>query len=292
MPLKPTEYSMPMAALPQYRLLASFKLQQALRAMLPWLMQLLRSLVKKRRFIPLTPPFLCHQLFFDKRNNTLCSVKIRHWIDWVTACQIFYAEDYALATMCRFDEIKKYYETCIQAGKSPLVVDCGGNIGLASRYFFDTYPGSKIVCIEPDPENLSLARMNNRSGVEFHQSAVGSTDCSGTLVDPGMGCNSYRMVRAAEGATRILSLNRLLEQSDPVKYPPFIIKIDIEGFEAELFSRNTEWIEKFPILIIELHDGMFLKTSNSASFLKAISNLNRDFFHRGENIFSISNTLL
>lgn len=281
-----------MAAPTRRRFFASFTLRQVCGAIIPWLTQILRSLVKKRRFIPLAPPFLCHQLFFDKWNKTFCSIKIRHWIDWVTTCQIFYSEDYGLATMWRYDEIKKFYETCVQSGKSPLVIDCGGNIGLASRYFSGNYPGARIICIEPDSENLALARLNNCSEVVFHQSAVGSTNCYGTLFDPGMGCNSYRIVRAAEGTTDILSLNRLLEQNDPAQYPPFIVKIDIEGFEAELFSRNTEWIEKFPILIIELHDGMFLKTANSASFLKAISTLNRDFFYRGENIFSVSNTLL
>jgi FkbM family methyltransferase len=281
-----------MSAPPRRRLLASFTLRQAGSAILPWLMQVLRSLIKNRRYLPITPPFLRRQRFFDKKNKTVFAIEIRSWIDWVTTRQIFYAEDYGLATMWRYDEIKKHYEICVQSGKSPLVVDCGGNIGLASRYFSDTYPGTKIICVEPDAENLSLAKRNNFSEVTFFQSAVGSTECRGILVDPGMGCNSYRIAHAAEGTTEILSLNRLLAQNDPAKYPPFIVKIDIEGFEAELFSQNTEWIEKFPILIIELHDGMFLKTANSANFLKAISSLNRDFFYRGENIFSISNTLL
>ena len=35
-----------------------------------------------------------------------------------------------------------------------------------------------------------------------------------------------------------------------------LIKIDIEGGESELFEKNIEWIEKFPLIIIELHDWM------------------------------------
>ncbi len=34
------------------------------------------------------------------------------------------------------------------------------------------------------------------------------------------------------------------------------IKIDIAGFEEDLFSKCTEWIDAFPVLMVELHDGM------------------------------------
>ena len=71
---------------------------------------------------------------------------------------------------------------------------------------------------------------------------------------------------------------------------PFIVKIDIEGFEKDLFSANTEWVERFKLLIIETHDWMFPTQANSNNFLKVISKHNRDFVHKGENIFSISNT--
>ena len=83
-----------------------------------------------------------------------------------------------------------------------------------------------------------------------------------------------------------------MEKYSKNKYTPFIIKIDIEGFEEDLFSKNLEWVDLFPLLIIELHDWMLPKSSNSKNFLQAISKLNRDFVYIGENIFSISNTLL
>ena len=69
------------------------------------------------------------------------------------------------------------------------------------------------------------------------------------------------------------------------------VKIDIEGFENELFSKNTEWIDNFPIIIIELHDWMLPKTCKSSNFLSSISKKNRDFLYSGENIFSIKNEL-
>ena len=70
---------------------------------------------------------------------------------------------------------------------------------------------------------------------------------------------------------------------------PFIVKIDIEGFEDDLFSMNTEWVSMFPLFIIETHDWMLPRQGNSRNFLSVIASQNRDFIHRGENIFSISN---
>ena len=72
-------------------------------------------------------------------------------------------------------------------------------------------------------------------------------------------------------------------------YEPFIVKIDIEGGENDLFANSTSWIDDFPLLIIELHDWLFPMKGTSRNFLMAISKLDRDFVHHGENIFSINN---
>ncbi len=70
---------------------------------------------------------------------------------------------------------------------------------------------------------------------------------------------------------------------------PFIIKIDIEGYEEELFSDATDWIDRFPILIMEPHDWMYPKRQKSRNFIREISGRNRDFIIIGENILSIAN---
>ena len=72
---------------------------------------------------------------------------------------------------------------------------------------------------------------------------------------------------------------------------PFIVKIDIEGGEDNLFSMNTNWVEEIPMVIIELHDWLLPKQKTSMNFLKTISELDRDFNIKGENIFSIKNKL-
>ena len=72
---------------------------------------------------------------------------------------------------------------------------------------------------------------------------------------------------------------------------PFIVKVDIEGGEEDLFSGSTEWVSVTPVLIVELHDWLLTKSASSRKFLQCISQLDRDFVYIGEDVFSISNTI-
>ena len=69
-----------------------------------------------------------------------------------------------------------------------------------------------------------------------------------------------------------------------------MIKIDIEGFEKKLFERNTEWIDKFKVIIIELHDWMIPFNNQSLSFQKTILNSKKykDIIISGENLILIN----
>jgi len=261
-----------------------------------WLTQLINAPRRMTRFIPLSMPVFARQHFYDKKLKRFFSIEIRDWIDWNTAMQIFYNDDYGLDKLKRQHDIVARYRDIVGAGKIPLIIDCGGNIGLAARYFSDNFPQAQILCVEPDTNNVAQARKNNAANIVFLENAIGSTRSRGTLVDPGLGNNAFRIstTGSADGAgdTDIIAINDLLDRYPAGTYTPFVIKIDIEGFESELFSRNTEWVEKFPLLIMELHDWMLPKTANSGNFLKTIANADRDFVFYGENVFSISNTIL
>lgn len=276
-------------------LFAKFTFREFNLTLIKWMFNSIKSLNIyniRRRFISLSLPIFSHQRFYDKKNKRVFSIQIRDVVDWYTANQIFISHDYDLMELNRYVDIIEYYLNLSNKNKKPLIIDCGGNIGLASRYFSITYPKAKIICIEPNIENVIQAKSNNLSGVNFYESAIGSLDSYGTIIDTGLGNNAFRICNDGAGDTKIISFDTILNHPDFSDAVPFIVKIDIEGFENELFSKNTEWIEKFPVLIIELHDWMLPRTANSSNFLKKISSLNRDFIYRGENIFSISNTLV
>lgn len=264
-----------------------------------WMHQLIFDVVatlaggRKRRFFCLTPPLLKRQLIYDRTKRSFISVITRDLTDYLVVTQVFVRHDYALEHSGRAADLLEYYNRIVAGGKKPLIIDCGGNCGLATRYFCETYPEAVVVCIEPDERNVSFARQNNRRGnIRFLLAGVGNSDSNANLVDPGRGNWGYQVKEDVNGGTKIVSLNSLLADCAFEDCVPFIVKIDIEGFESNLFERNTEWIDSFPMLVIELHDWMLPRQANSRNFLKEISNRRRDFVFRDENVFSVSNTLL
>ena len=112
------------------------------------------------------------------------------------------------------------------------------------------------------------------------------------MIDPGSGNWGFRTVARDEpGADAVpaYSVRTMLVQARALgPVAPFLIKIDIEGAEAELFGRDFEWLDEFPVLIIELHDRPGIEEPSSRNFWRAIAALKpRDFCFHGEDVVSI-----
>lgn len=67
------------------------------------------------------------------------------------------------------------------------------------------------------------------------------------------------------------------------------VKPDLAHFEEELYSKNTKWVDKSPLRIVELDNSTLPRERNSGNVLSVMAQLDRDFVHIGENVFSISN---
>ena len=214
--------------------------------------------------------------------------------DWFTFDQIFIHEDYNLKALKRYPEFEALYVKYSAEGV-PLILDLGANIGLSSVYFHHIWPSSKIVAVEPSEDNFRILRKNFGNNEQFEAMLAGidSKTSKLTLSDPSVEKNAFTTKTLEEGAEGGISgvtvPDILARHPRSSGYSPFIVKIDIEGFESELFSGNTDWINEFPVLIIELHDWLFPGQRTSANFLKTISQMDRDFIYLGENVFSIRN---
>jgi FkbM family methyltransferase len=250
---------------------------------------------KSPRFKLLTPPFLARQCVYDSATGQLIRLRIRNAIDWYVVVQIFGNNDYGFEKLARAGELMDCYQRMLGAGRQPLIIDCGANSGMATRFFREIFPRSRIVAIEPDEGNLQLAKENNpaaeSTATQFRLAGVSSADGRGVLVDPNAGNWAFQTVATADGPLQMISINAILDELAQDAVAPYIIKIDIEGFESDLFSRNTDWLVKFPVLIIELHDYLLPKSGSSKNFLSEIAKLDRDFILSGENIFSIAHAL-
>ena len=63
-------------------------------------------------------------------------------------------------------------------------------------------------------------------------------------------------------------------------------KIDIEGFEQDLFSANTEWVAECGAIIVETHDWMLAGQASAVPLLRCLGALRRDFLVSGEHVMS------
>lgn len=178
------------------------------------------------------------------------------------------------------------YRAILAQGKTPLIIDCGANIGCSPLWFRCQYPEARIVAIEPEAENFRLLEQNIAGArIEALNKAVHSTRGKVGVVAGGDE-TAFRTVAAADGAGSIetVTIADVTEPPDEL----FIVKIDIEGFEETLFAANTEWIDRTQLIIIELHDHLFPGRAGSRTFFRALlDSAPRDFSHRGENIFSL-----
>jgi hypothetical protein len=68
---------------------------------------------------------------------------------------------------------------------------------------------------------------------------------------------------------------------------PLIVKIDIEGFENDLFAANTDWIQRTYAVFIEPHDWMLPGELSSRTFQQAMSRAPFELCIRGENLLYV-----
>jgi FkbM family methyltransferase len=151
----------------------------------------------------------------------------------------------------------KEYEPVTTLSSVSFILDAGANVGLASLFFLRRFPGAKILAVEPDPGNFKICEMNlerYRDRVILHLGAVWSSCCRLALVP----CETEwgLAVRAAkpgeEAPIEAFDIPSLLAIAGQKSVD--LLKLDIEGSEAELFSSGApQWLGAIRNIIVEFH---------------------------------------
>jgi FkbM family methyltransferase len=164
-----------------------------------------------------------------------------------------------------------------------VIVDAGANIGLASIFFANRYPGATILAVEPAASNLPLLRRNMAPYPNCKVVAGALWNHNATVATvPGEGEWGFRVEEDLAGnkSAAALTLDRLM-QDYGIDYVD-LLKVDIEGAEKEVFESSSAWIDRVGAIAIELHDEIKLGCS------RAFRDATRDFVHelrKGETIF-------
>jgi FkbM family methyltransferase len=133
---------------------------------------------------------------------------------------------------------------------APRIVDGGANVGMFSLCALWRRPMSRIVCVEPAPQNLDYLRRNladNRAGdrVRIIEAALGRGP--GTSALSGERSDSLRCGQGGGTVVRVIGL------SDALDEPTHLLKLDIEGGETGALSAALPALRRVGRVAMEYH---------------------------------------
>lgn len=161
----------------------------------------------------------------------------------------------------------------------PRILDCGGNMGLATLYFKSLYPDARVTTFEADPAICKMCRdnlvANGHQDVEVIHAAVWidkgeiSFCCEGT----DSGTLSQLVYDGVSGQRQTVPAIRLREYLEAEKVD--LLKLDIEGAEFDVLADCAPVLANVSRIVVELHET----DPNNRKTAAALDTLARAGFH-------------
>lgn len=152
-----------------------------------------------------------------------------------------------------------------------VIIDCGANVGVFTRFAKELFPDALIVAVEPHKENCEVFKRHCPIDVILLQKAIGkgqlwhnlgaSNGSGESYVSSGVGYEHEAMVKESVNGKSVESspIQTVMPKEFIDTYvkegQKFIIKIDIEGGEHAIFSdeESMKAIAKADYVCMELH---------------------------------------
>lgn len=198
-------------------------------------------------YVRLTAQFFIHKLLrTDKTSSRVLGLKVS-FSDFSTFAFLF-----------REVFIKQEY--LFKAGKKPVIVDCGANIGMSVLFFKYHYPDATVYGFEPLPGNFKHLQQNvkqNRlSKVTVFEAAVAAKNGRTTFYFDNANAEALTSsIYSARSGKAKVSVKTVRLSDFVKKVHPDLLKIDIEGAEFEVLkdmqsSGALKYVKSF---VIEYH---------------------------------------
>lgn len=188
------------------------------------------------------------------------------------------------------ERLNQTYEATLARGGTPVIVDCGANIGLATVWYATRYPRATIYAVEPDSRNFNLLQQNTRvfgPRVVPLQGGIWNRSCHLRITNPKAGSTAFQVEetdQAGEGTLRAYTVQEIFQMAGP-QAVPLVVKVDIEGAQKQLFSDHTEWVARVPLIAIELDDWLMPWEGTSRPLFACLSHYPFDYLMQGETLF-------
>lgn len=145
------------------------------------------------------------------------------------------------------DEIYKFKTI----NKSPVIIDCGSNIGLSLLFFSKEYPDAKIIGFEADLKLADIIKTNLSrnliSNVQLISKAVWINSEGISFLSDG--ADGGRIVNSNQNKIESVRLKNILENESTVDF----LKIDVEGAENIILDDCANSLGNVNNIFIEYH---------------------------------------
>lgn len=258
-----------------------------------YLVRMLKAPTSLRQYYVVTPPFLKTCKVYDRNRKQLISFNIETVSDYWTVAQVFHDQDYDIQKLTRFVEFSDLADRRLKLAERNLILDLGANIGASAHFLNLKWPNTEFWCFEPSYRNVEILKRNATENMKVFHAAVSGKDGVCTIENPSANPNGFRISdqvsEDCSDSIEMLSMQTIMQKISFAGLKPFILKVDIEGAENEVFRNASDWLEQWPIVMLEIHDWMLPSSGSSASALKAFSEFGRDVIIIGSTLISLHN---
>ena len=209
--------------------------------------------------------------------------------DHATFWQCLVMQQYDIRAFPQAEHLTRAYRAMLSRNEQPVILDAGGNIGLAAVWFAMAFPDALTISVEPDRRNFEMLTKNTAifgNRVKVVLGAVAERQKRMRIVNPTAGSSALRVEESNNGSPEDVearTVDDLVGSSRGGSI--FVVKLDIEGGQDYLFASNLDWIARVHLIILELDDWQFPWQATSKNFFKALSQYDFDYVVSGESIF-------
>ncbi len=139
--------------------------------------------------------------------------------------------------------------------ESPVIIDCGANIGMAARYWLSKFPQANVIAFEPDPQIFAVLQKNMQpyqsARIQLYNAALWNSETRlefrVTGSESGHLAHSQREQSGETVSVKTLRLSPFLDRKVD------FLKIDIEGSEVDVIVEAHEKLRNVKSLWLEYH---------------------------------------
>lgn len=149
---------------------------------------------------------------------------------------------------------RREYDRWLGGLKPGVIVDAGAYIGDLTCHWATKYPEARIIALEPNPPSHEFTMLNTAvygPRITVLNAGLGAIEGRCGLSGSEMGAHLVLSGSSVESSVEVTTIDAILASQNIEQID--LLKMDIEGSEADVLANATGWIAKVKVLVVEFH---------------------------------------